>query len=684
MRLFFGGRAGYIEERANHYRYLAGAIMIKTLTGLTCAGLLLAAAPAGAQALDNPAQAFGQRPAVTSIALSPSGNRVVYLSAGSGEETHAYVAEVGGTEASIVTMTDGDPMELSWCRFVNETRLVCSVHAMVRDPRQLYEINRLFALNDDRSEVQPLGQRDNMYRNNRQFDGSIIDWLPEDDETVMMTRVYVPEQYRTGSRVVDDNEGLGVVRINTRTGRTHRIEPPVWQNVRFLSDNHGTVRMKATTSVRGATGMVGANRNYYYRLPDSREWRDFGTYNVIERSGFLPLAIDRDLNAVYGLERLDGRDALYRISLDESLGRELVFAHPEVDIGGLVRLGRQRRVIGVTYSEDDSMVEYFDPELLALHEALVNALPGNPAIVFLDASDDGSRLLVRASSDTEPGRYYVFDRSAGALNEILLARPQLEGVPLASVRAVRYPAADGTMIPGYLTLPPGGSETGLPAIVMPHGGPDSRDIRRFDWLAQFYAHQGYAVLQPNFRGSDGYGSDWLVENGFRNWEIAIGDVNDGARWLVSEGIANADQLAAVGWSYGGYAALQSGVLEPGLFKAIVAIAPVTDLPALREDAMAFVSGRNVAERLGSGPHILAGSPARHADRITAPVLLFHGDQDINVDIGQSRRMHDRLGDAGNSSELIVYEGLDHGLRDSAVRAQMLERSDAFLREALGL
>lgn len=658
--------------------------MIKTLTGLTCAGLLLAAAPAGAQALDNPAQAFGQRPAVTSIALSPSGNRVVYLSAGSGEETHAYVAEVGGTEASIVTMTDGDPMELSWCRFVNEERLVCSVHAMVRDPRQLYEINRLFALNDDRSEVQPLGQRDNMYRNNRQFDGSIIDWLPEDDETVMMTRVYVPEQYRTGSRVVDDNEGLGVVRINTRTGRTHRIEPPVWQNVRFLSDNHGTVRMKATTSVRGATGMVGANRNYYYRLPDSREWRDFGTYNVIERSGFLPLAIDRDLNAVYGLERLDGRDALYRISLDESLGRELVFAHPEVDIGGLVRLGRQRRVIGVTYSEDDSMVEYFDPELLALHEALVNALPGNPAIVFLDASDDGSRLLVRASSDTEPGRYYVFDRSAGALNEILLARPQLEGVPLASVRAVRYPAADGTMIPGYLTLPPGCSETGLPAIVMPHGGPDSRDIRRFDWLAQFYAHQGYAVLQPNFRGSDGYGSDWLVENGFRNWEIAIGDVNDGGRWLVSEGIANADQLAAVGWSYGGYAALQSGVLEPGLFKAIVAIAPVTDLPALREDAMAFVSGRNVAERLGSGPHILAGSPARHADRITAPVLLFHGDQDINVDIGQSRRMHDRLGDAGNSSELIVYEGLDHGLRDSAVRAQMLERSDAFLREALGL
>lgn len=219
---------------------------------------------------------------------------------------------------------------------------------------------------------------------------------------------------------------------------------------------------------------------------------------------------------------------------------------------------------------------------------------------------------------------------------------------------------------------------------MPHGGPESRSCLVFDWLAQFFAHQGYAVLQPNFRGSVGYGSDWLVTNGFQSWETAIGDVNDGARWLVSEGIANGDQLAAVGWSYGGYAALQSEVTEPGLFRAIVAIAPVTDLPALRQDAMVFTNGRNISEYLGLGPHLTAGSPARQAERMAAPVLLFHGDQDINVDIGQSRRMHDRLQDAGNLSELVIFENLGHSLNDSAVRAQLLERSDQFLRTALGL
>ncbi len=658
--------------------------MVRIIQTVSFAAILLAAAPASAQELSNPAQAFGHRAAVQSIALSPSGERVTYLGPGAGEETRAYVADVTGGRSQVVTLTDGDPMELGWCRFLNEERLVCEIYAMVRDAYNLYPVSRLFAVDDDAGNARTLGQRDNTYRNNRQFDGEVIDWLPEDDEAVMMSRVYVPEQFRVGTRIVDDDEGLGAVVMNTVSGRTNRIESPVWQNVRFLSDGHGAIRMKATASIRGATGMAGATNNYYYRLADSNEWRDFGTYNGLERTGFYPIAVDRDLNAVYGFEQLDGRRALYRVTLNETLDRELVYAHDNVDVSRLVRLGRQRRVIGVGYSEDESVVEYFDPEYQALASALSNALPGNPAIGFVDASDDESRLLVRASRATNPGRYYVFDKSAGSLNEILLARPELEGVALGEVRAVRYPAADGTMIPAYLTLPPGSDGRNLPAIVMPHGGPESRTVLGFDWLPQFYAHQGYAVLEPNFRGSAGYGADWLVTNGFQSWETAIGDVNAGAHWLVSEGIANADQLAAVGWSYGGYAALQSGVTEPGLFKAIVAIAPVTDLPALREDSMAFTNGRNVAEYLGSGPHLVAGSPARHAERMAAPVLLFHGDQDINVDIGQSRRMDDRLRDAGHSSELVVFEGLEHSLRDSNVRAQVLERSDTFLREALGL
>jgi dipeptidyl aminopeptidase/acylaminoacyl peptidase len=246
------------------------------------------------------------------------------------------------------------------------------------------------------------------------------------------------------------------------------------------------------------------------------------------------------------------------------------------------------------------------------------------------------------------------------------------------VRSVSYPAADGTPIPGYLTLPPGSDGRGLPAVLLPHGGPEARDVWGFDWLAQYLAHRGYAVLQPNFRGSAGYGEAWLQQNGFRGWRTSIGDIADGARWLVAEGIADPQRMAIVGWSYGGYAALQSGVIEPELFDAIVAIAPVTDLQQFKDDYRFFAGGRNLREYVGSGPHVVDGSPARHAGRITAPVLLFHGDRDLNVLVGHSRRMHDALRDAGRPSELVVFEGLEHDLADSTARTRMLERIGAFL------
>src|SRR3546814_3214520 len=136
-----------------------------------------------------------------------------------------------------------------------------------------------------------------------------------------------------------------------------------------------------------------------------------------------------------------------------------------------------------------------------------------------------------------------------------------------------YPAADGVSIPAYLTLPPGKEAKNLPAIVLPHGGPAARDEWGFDWLSQYLASLGYAVLQPNYRGSAGYGADWLAKNGFQSWRTSVGDVTAGGKWLASQGIADPDRLATLGWSYGGYAALQSSVVAPDLFKAVVALAP---------------------------------------------------------------------------------------------------------------
>jgi dipeptidyl aminopeptidase/acylaminoacyl peptidase len=310
---------------------------------------------------------------------------------------------------------------------------------------------------------------------------------------------------------------------------------------------------------------------------------------------------------------------------------------------------------------------------------LTRALPNLPMIDVVDSSEDEKRMLVWAGSDTDPGRYFLFDRDSKQLSELMLVRPELEAVAMGTMRPVSYPAADGTMIPGYLTLPPGSTGKNLPAIVLPHGGPGARDYWGFDWLSQYFASQGFAVLQPNFRGSAGYGDAWFQRNGFRDWRVAIGDVNDAGRWLVKQGIADPAQLGILGWSYGGYAALQSAVVEPGLFKRVVAIAPVTDLDKLKSDSEGYSDFVVVSRFVGAGPHVAEGSPARHAAKITAPVLMFHGDLDLNVAIGQARLMQDKMKAAGRPSALVEYPGLDHYLDDSAARETLLRKSAAFLK-----
>jgi dipeptidyl aminopeptidase/acylaminoacyl peptidase len=641
------------------------------------------AASGSAQSLD-PAAAFGVRESIESISMSPDGRRIAYVSPAQGQASRLFAVELETGESHQVTAADGVRQRLGGCSWVSNARLVCTVFGMSDDLGEILRISRLVAIDADGSNIRQLGQTESLHqRYIRLWGGGIIDWLPGEDNAVLMGQLFVPEQ-RGGSNIERREEGYGVVRVDTSTLATRRVETPRLQAAEYISDGRGTVRLMGIRRPRGETGMMGDVINYFYRRAGSSDWEPFADYDTESRDGVRPLAVDPDLNAVYAFAKVDGRQALYRISLDGSARRELLLSHESVDVDDLLRIGRRDRVVGASYATERRQPVYFDPDLRQLAEQLSRALPGLPLIRFVDASEDEGRLLIWAGSDRDPGRYYTYDRASRRLNEIMLARPQLEGVELAEVRPVTYRSRDGVDIPAYLTLPPGSDGRGLPAIVMPHGGPEARDEWGFDWLAQYFAHRGYAVLQPNFRGSSGYGDDWFRENGFQAWRTAIGDVNDGGRWLVAQGIADPARLGAVGWSYGGYAALQANVLDPGLFKGVVAIAPVTDLNMLKEEWRGWTSFAAVRDFIGSGPHVREGSPAENARAIGAPVLLFHGDLDRNVSDRQSQLMHDRLQDVGGHSELVLFPGLDHYIEDSAARARMLRDSDAFLRRAMGI
>ena len=261
--------------------------------------------------------------------------------------------------------------------------------------------------------------------------------------------------------------------------------------------------------------------------------------------------------------------------------------------------------------------------------------------------------------------------------------------------AISYPARDGLTITAILTWPPGLSDdqkVNLPLLVMPHGGPRTYDSLKFDWMAQYFANRGYLVLQPNFRGSSGFGTEFL-NAGNGEWGGKMqDDVTDGAQALINSGKADPDRTCIVGWSYGGYSALAGGAFTPDMFKCVVAIAPVSDIPRMISDVKrkhgAYHWVVDYWEELISDGKIDKAklkqiSPSNHANAFTAPVLLIHGKHDATVPIDQSYIMQKALKRAGKSVELIKIKGEDHHLSESENRLAALKAMDAFITKHIG-
>ena len=655
------------------------------LAGAAALGALSTAAFAqddGQQA----AERFGARSSVLDISLSPSGTKLAWIAPGPGHTEVLNIFDLQGDEGikriASNTQINGDLAECDWA---TEVRLVCSVNGMaLNGDGLLLPYDRTFAINSDGSNplAMDLPQRSRAMAFNQDGSDIIALDVAGEEGQILITRNWIRENdFMT--RIANAKEGLGVDQFDVTDGTRKIVEQPDERASYYLADENGELRFKSRALVDNR-GYLTGERVLMTRKPGESSWERLGAVtlngNVIE--DFSPTAVDAATNSLYAYISINGYRGVIRIALDGSGTAEVVASRDDVDVGRLIRIGRQRRVVGVSYATEKLSVEYFDEELARLARNLGRALPNQPLISFAGASSDESKLLIIASSDTDPGTVYLYDKGTSQLEVLLAIRDALVDVPMGQMEPIVYPASDGTQIPGYLTLPPGSEGKNLPAVVLPHGGPAARDYWGFDWLVQFFTARGYAVLQPNYRGSAGYGEAWFGRNGYQAWDVAIGDVNDAGRWLVSQGIANPDQLAIVGWSYGGYAALQSQVMDPDLFKAVVAIAPVTNLEFLRDDSRGYTNFRFRDEQLGSGPHIAAGSPERHADAFRAPVALFHGAYDVNVRVRHSQEMADALKDAGKPVTYVEFDVLQHDLGDSKARTEMLNEIDRFLNSAL--
>jgi dipeptidyl aminopeptidase/acylaminoacyl peptidase len=336
--------------------------------------------------------------------------------------------------------------------------------------------------------------------------------------------------------------------------------------------------------------------------------------------------------------------------------------------------------------------EWLDPQLKAVEAMLAHAFKGK-TVTIEGWSSDRSRVVVKVDAGDAPPVWYFYDGARKEVSPIQEAYPALKGVAFGPKSFFTYKAADGLEIPAYVTLPPGGPAMGgkLPLILLPHGGPAAHDGPGFDDLAQFLASRGYAVLQPEFRGSTGFG-DALFKAGHLQWGAKMqSDLTDGVKALADKGVIDPSRVCIVGWSYGGYAALAGAALTPNAYKCAVSINGVSDLLTLTGNEVSnFGFGsdasydikQEIGDPASDGGRMDAVSPARHADRIAVPILLVGGLDDTTVPYKQTDEMYQALQHAGADVKLVTFKGDDHYLHNPADRVAMLQAVEDFLAKNL--
>jgi dipeptidyl aminopeptidase/acylaminoacyl peptidase len=401
----------------------------------------------------------------------------------------------------------------------------------------------------------------------------------------------------------------------------------------------------------------------------------------------------KDGRRVYLETNKGDADKTRLVLLDPETGKEeLVESDPEnrVDLGGAIFSEATDELVGTAYEDERTRVYFRDPEWKADYDLVRSKFPGKE-VALGSQTADGRRVLLTVASDTEPGERYLFDRDTKKLTLQYKVRERILREHMAEMKAVRYPSSDGLEIPAFLTVPKGVPAKALPAIVLPHGGPWARDKWGFDNLAQFLANRGYAVLQPNFRASTGYGKKFL-NAGNRQWGDRMqDDLTWGVKYLIAQGIADPKRVGIMGGSYGGYATLAGVAFTPDLYAAAVSIVGPSNLITLLDSIPPYwEAGRTIFyERMGNPKapdgkaQLVRQSPLTSAQKIKTPLLVAQGANDPRVKKAESEQIVVALRDRGFPVEYILAPDEGHGFQRPVNSMALWAASEKFFAKHLG-
>lgn len=400
-------------------------------------------------------------------------------------------------------------------------------------------------------------------------------------------------------------------------------------------------------------------------------------------------AVSADEKSLLFIQDTDKEETVRSLNLESGSISKSLFHQPGKDIDFLFT-DINRKLVTVKYSGFFPTYDFIDDKAQSVFNELIQQLGGS-SVDLLGKTENNSVFLVSISGNAGPDAFYQFFPSNQQLKHLTNGYPNLAVTDLGQIIGFKYPARDGLKIPALLTWPAKANTAtdrkNLPLIVMPHGGPNAYDAIGFDWMAQFLANKGYAVLQPNYRGSTGFGTEFH-DAGFGRWGKEMqDDITDGVSYLINKGIANPEKVCIAGASYGGYAALAGGAFTPDMYQCVIAINGVSDIHSEIQKDITNSSNRHWLQNywedvFGEGKKDFKKldkiSPYFFADQFKAPTLIVYSKDDTVVDKRQSIRMHNELKKAKKQTSIKVLKGEDHWLSTTPMRIELLKAMDAFL------
>jgi dipeptidyl aminopeptidase/acylaminoacyl peptidase len=598
-----------------------------------------------------PLRDFFRNPTETAHALSPSGDFLAYLKPWQ-NRMNIHVQKIGEpAEATRVTrVTERDIAGYFWA---SDDRLVYLLDQGGDENFHLYGVNR------DGSALRDLTP----YEKTR---AGVVDELRNDPDHILV------QHNQRDPRTFD------VFKVHVNTGEETLVVQNPGNITSFLADHEGRVRAAVTAD--------GVQTSLLFRETEEEEFRTVLTVDF--RQTLNPLLFTFDNQRLYCASNL-GRDKTAIVVFDPATTNEVevIYEHPQVDVGAVLRSDRRKRLTGVAFTAARRGYHFLDEERASIQAFLEEHLPGvEVTVAGNNLAED--RFLVRTYSDKTQGAWHFYDHRDKRLLHLADVSPWLPEEHLADVTPIVYQSRDGLFIHGYLTLPRNVPPQNLPVVILPHGGPWARDSWGFNPVLQFLANRGYGVLQMNFRGSTGFGRKFW-ELGFKEWGRAMqDDVTDGVHWLIRQGIADPDRVGIFGGSYGGYVVLAGLAFTPELYACGVDYVGVANLFTLLETIPPYWEPmRQMLYEMMGHPEkdadlLRAVSPVFHADQIQAPLLIAQGARDPRVKQAESDQIVAALRERGIEVPYLLKENEGHGFRNEENRFEVYRALEQFFARHL--